>query len=152
MEVVFVQQLGAAIVQHFRVNEAAFQRGLESSCAGTRGIECRGFVGVSDLAVFAHVEAGKSQDDIEFVAPPCKRRRVTGVVHRVHRTVDEHDEMVADLMLVLHTSQRIEQPLPLGHAGRRVDNLDFLQQPLDLRAAQTALGLSQNAAGGFKKL
>jgi len=28
----------------------------------------------------------------------------------------------------------------------------FLQQPPDLHAAQTALGISQNAAGGFKVL
>jgi len=60
--------------------------------------------------------------------------------------------MVADLMLVLRAGQRIEQPLPLGHAGRRVGNLDFLQQSLDLRAAQAALGIGEHAARGFKVL
>jgi hypothetical protein len=320
MEVVFVQQLGAAVVQHFRMDDAAFQRGLESSRAGASGIKRRGLVGVPDLAVFAHVEEPEKarttsvtdavseevkvwqarpldaiypivyldcihvkvregavrvkavylaiginmngekevlglwlaqtegakfwlqvvtelrnrgvQDifiacvdglkgfpdaieavfpkavvqlcivhmvrhslnyvswkrrkevaadlrhiyqaatveeaelrlgefeakwdadylPIEFVAPPGERRRVAGVVHRVHRAIDEHDEMVADLVLVLRAGQRIEQPLPLGHAGRRVGNLDFLQQALDLRAAQAALGIGEHAARGFKML
>lgn len=73
--------------------------------------------------------------------------------HRVHRAVDEHDEMVAELMLVLRTSQRIEQPLPIGHTGRRgVRDLDLLQQALDLCAAQTARGIGEHAARGFKML
>ena len=152
MEIVFVQQLGTAIVQHFRVDDATFQRGLESSRAGARGIKGRGLVGVPDLAVFAHVEAGEGKDNIQFATPPCKRRRVAGVVHRVHRAIDEHDEMVAELVVVLRTRQRIEQPLPLGHAGRRVGNLDFLQQALDLRSAQAALGIGEHAARGFKVL
>ena len=107
---------------------------------------------MSNLAVIAHVETGEGKDDIEFVAPPSERRRVTGVVHRVHCTIDEHDEMVADLMLVLRAGQRIEQPFPLGHAGRRVGNLDFLQKPFDLRAAQAALGIGEYTARGFKML
>lgn len=61
-------------------------------------------------------------------------------------------EMVADLVPVLCADQRIEQSLPLGHAGRRVGNLDFLQQPLDLRAALAALDISAHAARGFKML
>jgi len=152
MEIVFVQQLGTAVDQHFRVDDAAFQRGLESSRAGARGIERRGLVGVPDLAVFAHVETGEGQDDIEFIAPPGERRTIAGVAHRVHRAIDEHDEMVADLMLVLCAGQRIEQPLPLGHAGRRVGNRNLLQQPLDLRPAQTALGIGEHAARSFKML
>ncbi|MBN9694924.1 MAG: hypothetical protein J0L85_03930 [Zoogloea sp.] len=104
------------------------------------------------MLYWVNTEAGEGKDDIEFVAPPSKRRRITGVVHRVHRAIDEHDEMVADLMLVLRAGQRIEQPLPLGHAGRRVGNLDFLQQALDLRPAQTALCIGQHTTGGFKVL
>jgi hypothetical protein len=152
MEIVFVQQLGAAVVQHFRVDDAAFQRGLESSRAGAGGIKRRGLIGVPDFAVFAHVEPGEGKDDTEFVAPPGERRGIASVVHRVHRTVDEHDEMVADLVVVLRTGQCIEQPLPLGDAGRCVSNLDFLQQPLDLCAAQTALGIGEHAARSFKML
>ena len=152
MEIVFVQQLGAAVVQHFRMNDATFQRGLESSRAGASGIKRRGLVGVRDLAVITHVETGEGKDDIEFAAPPSERRGIAGVVHRVHRAVDEHDEMVADLVVVLRTGQRIEQPLPLGHAGRCVGNLDFLQQPLDLCTAQTAFGIGEHAARSFKML
>jgi hypothetical protein len=48
--------------------------------------------------------------------------------------------MVADMVPVLCAEQRIEQSLPLGHAGGRIGNLDFLQQPLDLHAALAALG------------
>ena len=107
---------------------------------------------VRDLAVVAHVETREGKDDIEFVAPPGERRRVAGVVHRVHRAIDEHDEIVADLVVVLRAGQRIEQPLPLGHAGRRVGNRNLLQQPLDLRPAQTALGIGEHAARSFKML
>jgi hypothetical protein len=52
----------------------------------------------------------------------------------------------------LRAGQRIEQPLPLGHAGRRVGNLDFLQQAFDLRAAQATLGIGEHAARSFKML
>lgn len=99
------------------MDDAAFERGLESSSSGARGIKRRGLVGVPNLTVFAHIEAGEGQDDIEFVAPPGERRGVAGVVHRVHRAIDEHDEMVPDLVPVLRASQRIEQPLPFGDAG-----------------------------------
>ncbi|MBH8319523.1 hypothetical protein, partial [Pseudomonas aeruginosa] len=75
-----------------------------------------------------------------------------GVVHRVHRAIDEHDEMVPDLMPVLRASQRIEQPLPFGDAGRRVSNLYFLQQALDLRSAQAPLSICKHTASGFKIL
>lgn len=60
--------------------------------------------------------------------------------------------MVADLMLVLCAGQRIEQRPPLGHAGRRVGNLNLLQQPLDLRPVKTALGIGEHAARSFKML
>jgi len=60
--------------------------------------------------------------------------------------------MVPDLVPVLCASQRIEQPLPLGNAGRRVGNLDFLQQALDLRSAQAPLGICKHTASGFKML
>jgi hypothetical protein len=73
MEVVFVQQLGAAVVQHFRMDDAAFQRGLESSRAGASGIKRRGLVGVPDLAVFAHVETGEGKDDMRVCRILCKR-------------------------------------------------------------------------------
>ena len=152
MEVIFVHQLCAAVVQHFRMDDAAFQRGLESSRAGASGIKRRGLVGVPDLAVVAHVETGEGKDDIEFVAPPGERRRIAGIAHRVHRAIDEHDEMVADLVVVLRAGQRIEQPLPLGHAGRRVGNLDFLQQAFDLCAAQATFGIGEHAARSFKVL
>lgn len=54
--------------------------------------------------------------------------------------------MIADLVIVLSDGQRIEQPLQLGHAGRRVRNLDFLQKSLDLRTAKAALGVREHAA------
>lgn len=60
--------------------------------------------------------------------------------------------MVADLVVVLRTSQRIEQPLQLGHAGRGICDLDLLQQALDLRTAQAALGIGEHATRGFKML
>jgi len=44
---------------------------------------------------------------------------IAGVVHRVHRAIDEHDEMVADMVPFLCADQGIEQPLLLDHAGRR---------------------------------
>src|SRR5574337_1910423 len=111
MKVVFVQQFGTAIVQHLRVDDAASQRGLKPSSSCARCIKRCGLISVPKLAIFAHVKAGEGKDHIEFVAPPCERRSVAGVVHWVRRTVDEHDEMVAEMMLVLRTSQRIEQPL-----------------------------------------
>lgn len=82
MEIVFVQQLGTAVDQHFSLDDATFQRSLESSRAGARGIERCGLVGVPDLAIFAHVETGEGKDDIEFVAPPGERRRIAGVGER----------------------------------------------------------------------
>jgi hypothetical protein len=60
--------------------------------------------------------------------------------------------MVADLMLVLRTCERIEQPLPLGHARRCVGNFNFLQQSLDLRPTQATFSIGKNAAGGLKVL
>ncbi|MFC6839229.1 hypothetical protein [Xanthomonas theicola] len=90
------------------MHDATLQRGLEWSRTGSRGIERCGLVCVRDLAIFAHVEAGSGQDDVEFVSPPCERRSVTNLVHRVHRAVDGHDEVVAELTLVLRTGQRVE--------------------------------------------
>jgi hypothetical protein len=55
-------------------------------------------------------------------------------------------------VVVLRAGQRIEQPLPLGHAGRRVGNLNFLQQSLDLRTTQAAVRISEHATRGFKML
>jgi hypothetical protein len=110
-------QLGTAVVQHFRVNDTSFQRSFGSSRSCARGIKCRCLVGVPDLAILTHVEAGKCKDNIEFVTPPSERRAIAGVVHRIHRTVDGHDEMVADLVLIPCVGQRVEQPLPFGHAG-----------------------------------
>ena len=37
-------------------------------------------------------------------------------------------------------------------AMQSLGNLDFLQQPLDLCTAQTAFGIGEHAAGGFKML
>ena len=104
------------------------------------------------MLYWVNTEAGEGKDDIEFVAPSGERRGVAGVVHRVHRAIDEHDEMVPDLMPVLRASQRIEQPLPFGDAGRRVSNLYFLQQALDLRSAQAPLSICKHTASGFKIL
>ncbi|MGU1687641.1 hypothetical protein ACSER0_11490 [Pseudomonas aeruginosa] len=60
--------------------------------------------------------------------------------------------MVTDLVLILYAGQRIEQSLPLGHARRRVGNLDFVQQAFYLCATQAALGIGEHAASGFKML
>ena len=107
---------------------------------------------MGNLAILAHGEAREREHDIEFIAPPGERPRIAGVTHRIHRAVDEHDEVIADLMLVLCARQSIEQPLPFGHAGRRIGYLDLVQQPLDLRPAQTLRGIGKNTAGGFKVL
>jgi hypothetical protein len=57
--------------------------------------------------------------------------------------------MIAELMIVLSDGQRIEQPLHLGHAGRRVRNLDFLQKIADLRTAKASLGVREHAASRY---
>ena len=92
------------------------------------------------------------KNDIEFVAPPSERRWVTGVAHWVHSAIDEHNEMIANLMLVLCTSQRIEQALPFGHALGWVGYLDLLQQSPDLCAGQTLRGVGKNTTGSFQVL
>jgi hypothetical protein len=104
---------------------------------------------MSDLAILANIKSRKRQHDVKFIASPGERAMVARVTHRIHRSVDEHDEMVADLMSVLHARQRIEQPLPLRHARRWVRNFDLLQQPLDLRATQTTFGIGKDAACGL---
>jgi hypothetical protein len=60
--------------------------------------------------------------------------------------------MVPNLVPVLRASQRSEQPLPFGDAGRRVGNPCFLQQALDLGSDQPPLGICKHKADGFKML
>lgn len=50
----------------------AFKSCLQPTGAGTGRIDGCCFVGMPDLAIFAHVEAGKSQDDVELVASLSK--------------------------------------------------------------------------------
>lgn len=43
-------------------------------------------------------------------------------------------------------------PVLLGYARRGIGDLDFPQQPLDLRAGQPALGIGQHTASHFQVL
>jgi hypothetical protein len=63
---------------------------------------------MDNLAILTHGEAREREHDIELIAPRSVRPRIVGVTDRTHRAVNEHDEVVAGLMLVLRARQSIE--------------------------------------------
>ena len=95
-----------------------------------------GGVGLADLAVFAERVAAEGQDRVQAVPPGTEDVRLADVSGRVHRPLDEDDDVVADLMLVLELDESVVEPLPLGHVGRRVRDAAVPQQMVDLRAGQ----------------
>ena len=146
MEVVFIQQFGAAVVEHFDMDVAVFQCCLQPTGAGTRCVQGRGLVGITHAAIVAHEEARESQHHVQLIAPPSESARVARVVDWVHGKVDQQDQVIADLVLVLCFRERVEKALPLGDARRHIGDFDFLQQSLDLRARQTSFGVCKHPA------
>ena len=134
------------------MHRTTLQRSSETARTSTGLVQRIGLVSMSDFAIVTHVEPRKGQDYIEFIAAPCKCSRIAGITHWIHRTVDEHDEMVADLVPILCFSQCIEQPFPFGHIWRRIGYLNLLKQSANLRAGQPLCGVSKNAAGRFQVL
>src|SRR5256885_13101336 len=70
MEIVFIQQFGATVVEYFSMDFAAFKCRLQPAGARARGVQCRGLVGKAYTAIFAHEETRKSNHHIQLIAPP----------------------------------------------------------------------------------
>src|SRR5256885_17135075 len=82
MEIVFIQQFGATVVEYFSMDFAAFKCRLQPAGARARGVQCRGLVGKAYTAIFAHEETRKSNHHIQLIAPPPESAWVARVVDR----------------------------------------------------------------------
>lgn len=57
---------------------------------------------------------------VQFVTPPSEGSRIARIVDGIHGTVDQHDQMIAELVSVLCFGKCVEQTLPFCDAGRNI--------------------------------
>ena len=115
MKTVVVQQLGAAVLQNFLVYGAILQSLLESTSSGSRSVEGGRSISVTDPSILSDIEACEGQNNVQFFSTFLECGVISDIAHRIHRGIDESDEVVTDPVLVLSSGQSIEQTLPLGN-------------------------------------
>lgn len=130
--------------------DAALDQGSVQAIGPRQGLaDGPGGVGPAELAVFAERVAAERQDGVQPVPARTEDVWLADVPGRVHRPLDENDNVVADLMLILKLHEGIAEPLPFRDAGRGVRDIAVEQQMVDLRPGKPVVRVGEDFAERF---
>ncbi len=101
MKIILFKQFSATVFKNLWMDISAFKGSLETPCTRTSACQCCFFTRPHDLPVFSDPEAGKRKNDIKLTLSPVESGLIASVADWIHCSIDQHDQMIAELVLVL---------------------------------------------------
>jgi hypothetical protein len=114
VKVVVLQQLGAAVLQHFGMNSAALELRLDRSGTRLGLVQCAGSINASELAVLSVVQSRERENGIQLTSVILELIAPTDEPGRSQEGPDEIDHLIGAAMFALRLEKDQVQAAPLS--------------------------------------